>query len=395
MEGSLVAYKVFTNGSVLNASEMNEYLMNQSVITFSNSTARGSAITTPVEGMITYLEDTQTYESWDGAAWVALITPIPSGNAIINGAFDIWQRGTSFDKTTAGTYSSADRVRTSTDTGLPTAWTHTQQSFTPGEIASLGYESQFYLRSTLTTVGVSTAVRNQIVVENVRTLAGQTVTLSFFAKSNSARTQNVSLVQVFGAGSPNSLRTATQSFNLTTSWQRFTRTFVLPDLTGRTLTKNSWLGVEFNHDLVDGSVLDLWGVQLEAGSTATPFRRNANSLQGELAACQRYYIRWGDGTQSFPLVAPSGIVAQTTEASGFINLPSRMRAVSSVEFSNLRIQDVNLNNFSVTGVSLATSNFGGNTITVNFISSGMTTGRYCRVLGDDSTSAFLAISGEL
>jgi hypothetical protein len=71
MEGSLVAYKVFTNGSVLNASEMNEYLMNQSVITFSNSTARGSAITTPVEGMITYLEDTQTYESWDGAAWVA------------------------------------------------------------------------------------------------------------------------------------------------------------------------------------------------------------------------------------------------------------------------------------------------------------------------------------
>jgi hypothetical protein len=74
MEGSLVAYKVFTNGSVLNASEMNEYLMNQSVITFSNSTARGSAITTPVEGMITYLEDTQTYESWDGAAWINLVS---------------------------------------------------------------------------------------------------------------------------------------------------------------------------------------------------------------------------------------------------------------------------------------------------------------------------------
>jgi hypothetical protein len=73
MEGSLVAYKVFTNGSVLNASEMNEYLMNQSVITFSNSTARSSAITSPVEGMITYLEDTNSYEYWDGAAYEPLV----------------------------------------------------------------------------------------------------------------------------------------------------------------------------------------------------------------------------------------------------------------------------------------------------------------------------------
>jgi hypothetical protein len=69
MEGSLVAYKVFTNGSVLNASEMNEYLMNQSVITFSNSTARSSAITSPVEGMVTYLEDTQTLEIYNGTSW--------------------------------------------------------------------------------------------------------------------------------------------------------------------------------------------------------------------------------------------------------------------------------------------------------------------------------------
>jgi hypothetical protein len=71
MEGSLVAYKVFSNGSVLNASEINENLMNQSVMVFSNSTARSAALTAPVEGMITYLEDTAVYENYDGTAWVS------------------------------------------------------------------------------------------------------------------------------------------------------------------------------------------------------------------------------------------------------------------------------------------------------------------------------------
>jgi len=57
MEGSLVAYKVFSNGSVLNASEINDNLMNQSVMVFSNSTARAAALPSPLEGMLTWLED--------------------------------------------------------------------------------------------------------------------------------------------------------------------------------------------------------------------------------------------------------------------------------------------------------------------------------------------------
>ena len=72
MEGSLVAYKVFTNGSVLNASEINDNLMNQSVMVFSNSTARSAALTAPVEGMLTWLEDSNRYENYNGSAWVAL-----------------------------------------------------------------------------------------------------------------------------------------------------------------------------------------------------------------------------------------------------------------------------------------------------------------------------------
>lgn len=77
-----MSYKVFTNGSVLNASELNEFLMNQSVIAFSNSTARGSAITTPVEGMLTYLDDTNTYQFWNGSAWTNLVSNAPSGKIL-------------------------------------------------------------------------------------------------------------------------------------------------------------------------------------------------------------------------------------------------------------------------------------------------------------------------
>jgi hypothetical protein len=72
MEGSLVAYKVFTNGSVLNASEINDNLMNQSVMVFSNSTARAAALTAPIEGMLTWLEDVNRYENYNGSNWVAL-----------------------------------------------------------------------------------------------------------------------------------------------------------------------------------------------------------------------------------------------------------------------------------------------------------------------------------
>jgi hypothetical protein len=67
-----MAYKDFTNGSVLPASDVNTYLMDQMVMTFANSTARTTAITTPVAGMITYLADTDTFEYWDGTEYKSL-----------------------------------------------------------------------------------------------------------------------------------------------------------------------------------------------------------------------------------------------------------------------------------------------------------------------------------
>jgi hypothetical protein len=80
-----MAYKTFANGFPLPASDLNNFLMNQSVIVFADSAARTSAIPSPVEGMLTYLEDTNAYESWNGSAYVGLGSPITTEGDLITG----------------------------------------------------------------------------------------------------------------------------------------------------------------------------------------------------------------------------------------------------------------------------------------------------------------------
>jgi hypothetical protein len=66
--------KVFTAGDVLTASDMNTFLMNQMIMTFADSTARSSAISTAIatKGMVTYLANTDTFEYWAGTAYASL-----------------------------------------------------------------------------------------------------------------------------------------------------------------------------------------------------------------------------------------------------------------------------------------------------------------------------------
>lgn len=70
-----MSYKTFVNGFPLNASELNEYLMSQVVATFVDSTARTAAIETPLEGQLTYLTGSNSYEYYNGSAWVSLGFP--------------------------------------------------------------------------------------------------------------------------------------------------------------------------------------------------------------------------------------------------------------------------------------------------------------------------------
>jgi len=66
--------KTFVNGFPLNASELNTYLMNQSIATFTNATARDAAITTPADGQYAHLTATDTLTRYNGSAWENVTT---------------------------------------------------------------------------------------------------------------------------------------------------------------------------------------------------------------------------------------------------------------------------------------------------------------------------------
>lgn len=65
-----MGFKTFVNGDILDASEVNDFLMKQSVMVFADAAARTTALPTPIEGMVTYLEDTDSLEVFTGASFV-------------------------------------------------------------------------------------------------------------------------------------------------------------------------------------------------------------------------------------------------------------------------------------------------------------------------------------
>jgi len=79
-------YKLFTTGSVLTAADVNTYLNEQSVMRFANAAARTSALTSVLaEGMVSYLQDTDSVEVYNGTAWVSIgssgdITGVTTGS---------------------------------------------------------------------------------------------------------------------------------------------------------------------------------------------------------------------------------------------------------------------------------------------------------------------------
>jgi hypothetical protein len=209
---------------------------------------------------------------------------IAGKNKVINGDFNLWSLGTTFNSIANFAYA-ADRVRISYDG----SGTHnvTQQTFTPGTAPVAGYEGKYFMRFTQATAG-SGATYNRFTMnlDDVRTLAGQTATVSFWAKAGSNQTITSTVAQNYGTGggSPVEVETSVGTFALTTSWQRFTGTVAIPSITGKTIGTNHLFMVYFKMPLNVAESYDFWGIQLEAGSTATAFSTSGSNSQLETAA---------------------------------------------------------------------------------------------------------------
>jgi hypothetical protein len=220
-------------------------------------------------------------------------------NKVINGDFGIWQRGTSFTNPTDNTYVCDRFKQNGNGSGFTKIWS--RQAFTPGTAPVAGYESPFFFRFNQTVAGTG-GTNNNIAIyvhEDVRTFAGQTVTLSFWAKADASRVLNLYYGQEFNNSGTGDQYPYISSPTLTTSWTRYTFTFTVASISGKTIGT----GFTGNFQLVFNAAnnitqtIDLWGIQLEAGSVATPFTTNTANPQAELAACQRYFqIMSGPGS---------------------------------------------------------------------------------------------------
>jgi uncharacterized protein YabE (DUF348 family) len=67
-------FKTFAVGEVLTANTVNTYLMQQSVMVFADASARSTAITSPSEGMVTYLTGDNSLSFYNGTAWETIVT---------------------------------------------------------------------------------------------------------------------------------------------------------------------------------------------------------------------------------------------------------------------------------------------------------------------------------
>jgi hypothetical protein len=317
-------------------------------------------------------------------------------NKIINGDFGVWQRGTSFSM--SSTLYTADRWVDVAATAFPTG-TVSRQTFTPGTAPAAGYESSFFARLNITAANGCTNLDYNQKIEDVRTFAGQTVTVSFWAKADAASTMGVYFEQNFGSGGSGSVFSSLNTISLTTAWVRYSTTFTLGSLSGKTIGTSNFLMLGLRMPTSAGVVrvgtYDYWGVQVESGSAATAFQTATGTIQGELAACQRYYYRV-TGSQNYNRIG-FGSGVSSTAAQIDVIFPVTMRVVhSAIDFSTLLLDDGAGGAPAVTNITSVSNASGTNLASVTAtVASGVTTYRPYHLETNNSTSGFLGFSAEL
>jgi hypothetical protein len=330
-------------------------------------------------------------------------------NKIINGDFNVNQR--SFTTGTGSTGYGFDRWASSAVDGTTV---YSAQTFTPGSAPVAGYESANFARISATGQTLTTAeLRLQQLIEDVRTFAGQTITVSFWAKAASG-TPNVTveLNQSFGTGgSPSGAVQGILASNpkqaITTSWARYSYTFAVPSISGKTIGTNPntsslriilWASAGTNLNSrtsslgIQNNTFDFWGVQVEAGSNATPFQTATGTIQGELAACQRYYTRFSvDSTFDF---MASGLFASATAGRVIFPLPVQMRVTpSTLDTGGAFALSNGVLSLTATSPTIGTAT--PNAATIYWTTAGATASQPCLLISDNNASTYVGLSSEL
>lgn len=248
-------------------------------------------------------------------------------NKIINGNFDFWQAGLS-----VGGPGGANAIVWGPDRFLGQAYTGSAgsgsstvslsaQAFSPGQ-TDVPDDPTYFARlqpMVLANLGGNGGmIRLGHYIENVTTLHGRYIAVSFWAKSNTPRTIAVNAQQNFGAnGSPSVVKSATVQIG--TTWARYTAKFSIDSVSGKSIGANSnlFIGIYlFNNDTsggVDvvgswttGQYLDVSQVQVEAldGASASATSFESRPLAVEESLVRRYVTtsklymigRWGSAT---------------------------------------------------------------------------------------------------
>lgn len=338
------------------------------------------------------------------------INELTGRNWVGNGAFVVNQREFS-STTTNGTYG-FDRWRMASSGGTVT---YSSQAVTIGAPPVTGYEVQNFAR--LVVSGQSAAGDLAILrtyLEGVRSLAGETVVISYYARAGSG-TPSISceVAQNFGSGgSPSAIVTANVVKQaITTSWVRYQHTFTMPSVSGKTVgTTADTNNVEINFWISAGSTwnsrtsslgtqaitLDLWGIQLERGSVATPLEDEP--YQVALAKCQRFYYR-NKSPAASTTVFGMGYCYGSTVVHAQMQFPVTMRiAPTAVEqtgtASHYAVRNSAAGSVACNGVpAFNTANRQYGTITTS-VAAGLTAGHATFFESNATASAYIGWSAE-
>jgi hypothetical protein len=259
-------------------------------------------------------------------------------NFIINGGFDNWQRSTSATFSTPLIYPAADRWWGFT---LGPTCTMSRQT---ADTAGLQYGMRFGRNSGQTNTG-TVYVETVLETNDTFRLAGRTITFSFYAKAGA----NASLtaltpviytgtgtdqgaVALFSGGWTGGAFAYNTAQTVTTTMTRYSITVTLAS-TVREVT----IGFQYTPTGTAGANewYQIEGVQVEYGSYATTFSRAGGTIQGELAACQRYYFRM-NGSGNYDPVG-LGYSDSTTVARMYVTTPPMRVLPTSMDYTNLSI----------------------------------------------------------